>query len=204
MLNKRSFLKKAAAAVATMVLAPRAGFAGDDNPQAFIQTLGNRAIQTFSQKADKVQAKEKFRTLLTEGFDLPYIARLVVARHWNAASEPQRAEYVKLFERIIIDTYAGRFAEYSGETFRITGSTPAGDTDTNVGTQILRPSGPPIVVEWRVRKGGAGLKIIDVAVEGVSMVVTQRSEYAAVIEAAGGRFDGLLAMLRSKLSSLPG
>lgn len=203
MLNKRSFLK-AAAAVATTAMAPRVSFADDDSAQAFIQTLGNRAIQTFSQKADKAQSKEKFRTLLSEGFDLPYIARLVVARHWNAASEAQRAEYVKLFERIIIDTYAGRFAEYAGETFKITGSVSAGGGDTNVGTQILRPSGPPIAVEWRVRKGGSGLKIIDVAVEGVSMVVTQRSEYAAVIEAAGGRFDGLLTVLRDKLPRAPG
>lgn len=203
MLDKRSFLK-AAAAVATMAAAPCVSFAGDDGAQAFIQTLGNRAIQTFSKQQDKAQAKEKFRTLLSEGFDLPYIARLVVARHWNAASEAQRAEYVKLFERIIIDTYAGRFAEYSGETFKITGSVAASDTDTNVGTQILRPSGPPIAVEWRVRKAASGLKIIDVAVEGVSMVVTQRSEYASVIEAAGGRFDGLLTVLRNKLSSTSG
>lgn len=188
------------ATAATLPLIARPAFAQDPGASAFIQNLGNRAIKTFSDKGTKANAKEKFRALLVEGFDIPYIGRWVLGRYWNVANEAQRQEYMGLFERMIVDAYAGRFAEYSGETFKITGTRPEGDADSTVTTQIVRPSGPPINVDWRVRKNGAAYKIIDVAVEGVSMGVTQRSEFASVIQTNGGQFDGLLKVLRAKVA----
>lgn len=188
------------ATAATFPVIARPALAQDPGASAFIQKLGDRAIKTFSDKAAKAGAKEKFRALLVEGFDIPYIARWVLGRYWNVANDAQRQEYMGLFERMIVDAYAGRFAEYSGETFKITGARPEGEADSTVSTQIVRPSGPPINVDWRVRKNGATYKIIDVAVEGVSMGVTQRSEFASVIQTNGGQFDGLLKVLRAKVA----
>ncbi|MBV5334014.1 ABC transporter substrate-binding protein, partial [bacterium] len=124
-----------------------------------------------------------------------------LGRYWNVADETQRREYMTLFEKMIVDAYAGRFAEYSGETFKVAGVRPDGDVDSHVTTQIVRPSGPPVNVEWRVRKTGATYKIIDVVVEGVSMGVTQRSEFASVIQTNGGQVDGLLKALRAKVTA---
>ena len=200
--ERRSLLAAVAvfAAASALPAAIRPAQAQDAGAAAFIQKLGDRAIQTFSDKADKARAKEKFRTLLVEGFDVPYIGRWVLGRHWNVATEPQKQEYLGLFEKMIVDAYAGRFAEYSGETFKISGTRSEGEGDSSVTTQIVRPSGPPVNVDWRVRKAGATYKIIDVVVEGVSMGVTQRSEFASVIQSSGGQFDGLLKALRSKVS----
>lgn len=200
-IGRRAIVKAVAAVAVAAVfpLAARSALAQDAG--AFIQNLGDRAIKTFSDKANKAKAKEKFHTLLVEGFDVPYIARWVLGRYWNIANDAQRQEYLALFERMIVDAYAGRFAEYSGETFKITGTRPEGDADSSVTTQIVRPSGPPVNVDWRVRKAGATYKIIDVSVEGVSMGVTQRSEFASVIQSNGGQFDGLLKVLRAKVSA---
>jgi phospholipid transport system substrate-binding protein len=199
----RRFLLTAIAAFAAASALPaavRPASAQDAGAAAFIQNLGDRAIKTFSDKGDKVRAKEKFRTLLLDGFDVPYIGRWVLGRYWNVATDPQKQEYLGLFEKMIVDAYAGRFAEYSGETFKIIGVRPEGEGDNAVTTQIVRPSGPPVNVDWRVRKAGAAYKIIDVVVEGVSMGVTQRSEFASVIQTNGGQFDGLLKALRAKVS----
>ena len=100
----------------------------------------------------------------------------------------------------MVETYANRFVDYAGETFKITGATPAGDSDTMVSTQVVRPSGPPVNVEWRVRSRDGSHKIIDVVVEGVSMGVTQRSEFASVIQSNGGRIAGLIDALRQRVS----
>jgi phospholipid transport system substrate-binding protein len=78
---------------------------------------------------------------------------------------------------------------------------PAGTKDVVVSTRILRPSGPPIDADWRVRTTGERYRIIDVMVEGVSMVITQRSEFAAVVQRHG--LQGLIEVLRARTTKLP-
>ncbi|AWK86632.1 MlaC/ttg2D family ABC transporter substrate-binding protein [Azospirillum thermophilum] len=199
MLTRRLFVA-CAALLAVSSWAGRSVLAqADAGAGAFIQSLGNEAIATFSDKSvPRDQSVQKFRTLLYRGFDVPYIGRFVLGRFWNQATPQQQDEYQKLFEKMIVATYADRFVEYSGETFKITGSRPEGDTDAVVTTQIVRPNGPPVNVDWRVRKRDAGFKIIDVIVEGVSMSVTQRSEFASVISSSGGQIEGLLRAMRQK------
>jgi phospholipid transport system substrate-binding protein len=72
-----------------------------------------------------------------------------------------------------------------------------------VASQIVQPDGaPPVRVDWIVRKDGGGFRIADVSVEGVSMVLTQKQEFAAVIERSGG--GGVTALnkaIQDKLSS---
>ncbi|MFP5512306.1 MAG: phospholipid-binding protein MlaC [Alphaproteobacteria bacterium] len=205
MLTRRKFVACAALLAVSgwaghTLISPAAAQGADQGASAFIQKLGNDAIATFSDKSlARDQAIQRFRTLLYAGFDVPYIGRWVLGRYWNSANEAQRAEYQKLFEQLIVNTYAERFVEYSGETFRIVGTSPAGEADTMVTTQIVRPNGPPVNVSWRVRKSGADFKIIDVVVENVSMGVTQRQEFASVVEQNGGRIDGLIQALRQKV-----
>ncbi|WP_029011160.1 MlaC/ttg2D family ABC transporter substrate-binding protein [Azospirillum halopraeferens] len=202
MLTRRTFAATAALlALSGWVAAPSFAQPADAGARDFIERLGNEAISTFARTdLSRQQALSSFTRLLHEGFDVPYIGRWVLGRHWNAATPQQQQEYLNLFERLIVDTYANRFLEYSGETFRIAGSRPEGERDTMVQTQIVRPAGPPVQVEWRVRQQAPGtFKIIDVVVEGVSMGVTQRSEFASVVQSRGG-ITGLIDALRSRVS----
>lgn len=210
MLTRRKFVASAALLAVSswaghLLISPAAAQSADRGAAEFIQKLGNEAIATFSDKSlSRDQAIQRFRKLLYAGFDVPYIGRWVLGRYWNSATEAQRAEYQKLFEQLIVNTYAERFVEYSGETFKIIGTSPAGESDTMVTTQIVRPNGPPVNVSWRVRKVGSDFKIIDVVVENVSMGVTQRQEFASVIEQNGGRVEGLIQALRQKVGARAG
>lgn len=208
MLTRRHVLTGAAllALSGWAALSPASAQSADPGASAFIQKLGTEAINSFADKSQpKPQALAKFKTLLNEGFDVPYIGRWVLGRYWNQASPQQQQEYQHLFEQLIVKTYSERFVEYSGETFKITGSRLEGDTDTMVTTQIIRPAGgPPVAVDWRVRKRDAAYKIIDVVVEGVSMGVTQRQDFASVIQSNGGKIDGLIQALRQKTGQQPG
>ena len=204
MLTRRLFLVCAALlAVSSWAVRPANAQSADPGAVAFIQNLGNEAVSTFSNKSvPREQAVQRFRGLLYQGFDVPYIGRWVLGRYWNSASPQQQAEYQKLFEQLIVKTYADRFVEYSGETFKIIGNQPAGETDSSVTTQIVRPNGPPVNVDWRVRKRDNHYKIIDVMVEGVSMGITQRQEFASVIESNGGKVEGLIQALRRKVGQM--
>ncbi len=55
-----------------------------------------------------------------------------------------------------------------------------------------------MAVDWRVRQVGGGYKVVDILVEGVSMALTQRSDFASVIQRGGGDIEVLLEQLRQK------
>ena len=114
----------------------------------------------------------------------------------------QRADYLDLFGEFIVKTYAKRLGGYSGEAFVVLKSTVTGKKrDVIVKTRIDRPSGPSLKATWRVRKFGDQDKIIDVSVEGVSMAITQRQEFASVTRRSG--LEGLLQILRARTEHLP-
>jgi phospholipid transport system substrate-binding protein len=180
------------------VLAPAIPVAGAADPAAMISNLGSRALEVLGKGATQAQRTERFRELLRADFDVPGIARFVLGRYWNIATEEQRAEYVKLFEDYVAMAYATRLAEYTGETFKVTGSRPEAD-GAIVSSQIIRPGGAaPVKVDWRLTGRNGVYKISDVSVDGISMAVTQRSEFASVIQHNGGQVQGLIAMLRQR------
>ena len=180
--------------------APAIPAAAAADPTAMISNLGSRALEVLGKGATQSQRLDRFRELLRQDFDIPGIARFVLGRYWNTATEEQRAEYVKLFEDYVAMAYATRLAEYTGETFKVTGSRPDAD-GAIVSSQIVRPSGAaPVKVDWRLTGRDGKYKISDVSVDGISMAVTQRSEFASVIQHNGGQVQGLITMLRQKTS----
>jgi phospholipid transport system substrate-binding protein len=194
---RRSFLA-AALMVLAVFLAPAVPAAGAADPAALISNLGSRALEVLGKDATQSQRVARFHDLLREDFDVPGIARFVLGRYWNSATEEQRAEFTKLFEQYIAVAYATRLAEYTGEAFKVTGSRPDAD-GAIVSSQIVRPAGAaPVKVDWRLTGRNGVYKIADVSVDGISMAVTQRSEFASVIQHNGGQVQGLIAMLRDK------
>ncbi len=174
------------------------------SPEAgtFIVTLADRAIAGLADKeASRTDRESRFRMLLTDGFDVPHIARFVLGRYWRVASEAERTEYLQLFEDFIVHSYSQRFGEYAGENLKVAGTRNMPDGEAMVLTDLLRPSGPPVKVEWRMRRDRDSFKITDVVVEGVSMSITQRDDFSATIQRSGGRVDALLGVLRDKVKT---
>ncbi len=167
----------------------------------FVQDLGNQAIAIISNKAaGKEQRAEKFRNMLRNSFDLMTIGRFVIGRSWNAATPEEQKEYMNLFEELVIKTYGDRMSLYTGEGFVVTGVRPETEKDTIVNSQITHPDGSkPATIDWRVRQRDGKLGVIDVVVEGVSLSVTQRQEYAAVIQNNDGKISALLDKMREQV-----
>jgi phospholipid transport system substrate-binding protein len=195
----RAFLTALLIAVAFVVVRPAAA-AGDADPaaSAFMQKLGNDAIHELTDPAVPAPERQaRFRRLLDEHFDMPAISRFVLGRYWRTADEAQRAEFQKLFEDFIVGSYSARFSEYRGEAFAVVGSNAESGGTVLVHSKIDMPTSEDIRVDWRLRGRGGDYAIVDIIVEGVSMAVTQRSEFASVIQSRGG-VDGLIEALRTK------
>ena len=168
----------------------------------FIQWLAQQAIAVLGASNSTLETREaEFRRLLSQGFEMPFIGRFVLGRYWRTATPEQREDYQALFAEYILRTYSSRLGGYAGETFSVTGARPAGKQDILVATRIDRPSGPPIKADWRVRVFDNEYKIIDIMVEGISMAVTQRSEFTNVVRSQG--FEGLLQALRARTERMP-
>ena len=167
--------------------------------EQFIQDLGDRTLAVLEQPVGPQQKLDELKLLLDQSTDLELVARLVLGRYWRQATPEQQAEYVQLFKQLVMQTMAERFSWYTGETFEITGAKPVDDRDTVVSTRIFRPgaTGQPIAVDWRVRSADGRYSIIDIVAEGVSMVVTQRSEVASVVSQKG--MDGLIQSMKDRL-----
>ncbi len=177
------------------------GSASMNGAVQFIHTLGNQAITTLRATNLTLEQREAhFRGLLARSFDLRFIGRFVLGKHWRSATADQKNDYLDLFSEYILQTYSSRFGGYSGQSLTVVGARQASEKDIVVQTQIDRPSGSLILAEWRVRAKGAQYGIIDIAVEGVSMAVTQRSEFGAVVQRNG--IPGLLALLRARTTKI--
>lgn len=185
------------ALTALFFFVPREATAQD--ARGFVSTLGTEAIQVLGPSVSPAQRLARFRELFRNDFDVPGIGQFVLGRYWRAATPQEQQEFLALFQEYIVRAYSTRLAEYGGEPFRVTGSRPNGG-ETVVSSEIIRANGSRIAVDWYLIDRGGAHKITDVYVGGVSMKVTQRDEFASVIQRNGGQVGALIAQLRQKLA----
>ncbi|HYM01430.1 MAG TPA: ABC transporter substrate-binding protein [Stellaceae bacterium] len=186
------------------------GFTGADlraapaaDAAGFINDLVNKGLEALGNtQLTQADREKQFRALLLDDFDMQRISRFVLGRYWNEASDQDKQNFEHLFRDYVVHAYSSRFSQYSGQQVKVTGQRPESETTTIVMSQIIQPNGaPPAKVDWRVRKGDGGYKIVDVDVEGVSMLITQREEFGTVIQRNGGTVAGLNQALQQKLAS---
>jgi len=156
-------------------------------------------------KSDKqLAAGDKQKALkLAEEKVLPYIdfeesTRLAVGRAWPQATPEQKKRLVTEFRNMLVRTYSNAIEGYQGQTLKVLpsrGKQEAKDEAT-VRTQFVRAGGKPLPIEFQMRKAGQQWKVYDITVEGVSLVLTYRSEFDAVVKQDG--IDGLIKRLSEK------
>jgi phospholipid transport system substrate-binding protein len=192
--------------VSFATLATQSAMAQDITKEAatFVESLGARAVEVASDKDLTESARNRrFHDMFVEGFDVPAIGRFVLGRSWHGATEAERAEFLKLFEDMVVKSYARRFADYKGERFAVDSSRSDGADHAIVGMTVALPNADPVRVEWRVSRvtdPPGKLKIADVVVEGVSMSVTQQQEFGSLIQRNGGQIGPLLTAMRERIA----
>jgi phospholipid transport system substrate-binding protein len=186
--------------VAAIAVAQPSAATSDATPAAgaFIQDLGNDAIRELTDRAIPQSEREaRFRGLLVDRFDMAAISKFVLGRYWRSTNEAQRMEFQRLFVDFIVGSYSVRFSEYLGEGVKVTGSSAEDGGTILVHSKIDMPASEDIHVDWLLRRANENFAIVDIIVEGVSMDVTHRSEFASVIQDHGG-VNGLIEALRTK------
>lgn len=197
---------RAAALALIAIFASISLSAADDQESAeavFIRSLADRATQALRDESRSLEEREShFRSLLQEGFALKKIGRFVVGRYWRQMTPEQQADYLQLFGEWVVRTYSSRLGGYADQSFEVVKTVDTGDSDIFVRTRLDHPDyAKPINIDWRVRKYGDRFKILDVVIEGISMLITQRQEFGAVLGKSG--VEGLIETMRVRVSKFP-
>ncbi len=178
--------------------------AADDGPGAFVSRLGNKTIANMTDVSlSETDRESQFRGLLREGFDVKAIGHFVLGKYRRTASPETVDRFVQVFEEYIVSLYAKQFSRYNGEKFiveKVVATTRP--SDSMVMTKIIPTGGSePIRVDFQVRNLGDKFKILDVRVEGVSMVLAERDEFTSYIAKNGGRVEALIDTLRQRTAA---
>jgi len=197
--TRRTLLTVTLALLVSAAVATTATSQQDDDPVQFVRSLGQQAVGLLADDTISSTDREReFRELLIDRFDMPSIGRLVMGRHWRQASVAQRDLFGPLFEDFVVGTYSRRLDAYRGEQLTVGRTRKVGKKVTAVGSQVTRGRGQPVDVDWMLHRKDGRWFVIDVVIEGVSMVISQRSEFATVISQQGG-IHGLIENLRTRI-----
>ncbi len=172
------------------------------NAETFMKTIGDEVISLLTDKTITDQERaNQFREILQTRFNVKAIGKFVLGRYWKQASDEEKQKFLELFKETTVASYATRFKEYTSERFEILNSRAEPDGGVIVSSQIVRPNGQVIPIDWKIFEKNGELRIYDVILEGISMGITQRSEYASVIQKGGGRIEAINQALEQKLTT---
>ena len=168
---------------------------------AFIRSLGAELLAIQAEAGDGATATRSARLegLIRRGFDLDLTSQLVLGKYWNRATQAHRQAFKELFAKYLLHSYARHLRAYRVETLAIVSSNPVGKSDFLVETRVEGAQGDdPANPIWRLRRRDGGFKIIDVHVDGISLALTERSQFGSVIRRNG--LDGMLSALRERVA----
>ena len=192
---RRLAFRLAAGAAIALVAAP--AFANDPAAE-LVSATAAQAIDIIKTTAAGPQRQAAIQQVLQTRFDLPYMAQTALGTHWTKATPEQQARFVKATETAEAKAYSERFGQYAGQTLAIGKATARPNGVFIVDSRLNQTNGQPIKLEWEVRQLPAGLRITDVKIEGVSMVMTRRSDFNSYIQQNGGKVQPLIDELESR------
>lgn len=165
-----------------------------------VRTTTDRTVTRLREQKAELQAHpEKIYDLIHElvipHFDFTSIAKWVLGSNWRSATEQQRADFTLQFRTLLVRTYAKALLEYSDEEIRFLSSVNSPESNVvMVKTEVDSPGGgAPTPINYRMHISGGEWKVIDVSVDGVSLISTYRGSFASEISKSG--LDNLIAKL---------
>jgi phospholipid transport system substrate-binding protein len=177
-------------------------FAQDLGPEELVKKITDDVLAAIKSDQQLAAGDRQKAVKLAEEKILPYVdfeeaTRLAVGRGWAQATPEQKKQLVQEFRNMLVRTYSNAIGTYEGQTMKVLPSrVKPGDSEATVRNQFIRPGAKPVLLDYSMRKTAQGWKIYDIVVEGVSLVLTYRSEFDAIVKQDG--VDGLIKRLAQK------
>jgi phospholipid transport system substrate-binding protein len=145
-------------------------------PDALVKRVAEDVVATIRsdpqiQAGNQARIREVIEVKLLPNFDFTRMTALAMGKNWRAATPEQQVRLTDEFRTLLVRTYSGALNKYRDEKieYKPLRMNPA-DTDVTVRTQVVKPGGTPVQIDYSMEKGAAGWKAYDVIVGGVSLV----------------------------------
>ena len=188
--------------LAGSLLLPLAAHAETDPAKAvlFVKQAGLDLAATVSGAQTPDDKQARMEPYLQRVVDEDGVARFCLGRYWTTATPAQRTEYLRLFRLVLLRGVVNRLGSYQAGSVSVSVNTPVQKPDgIYVPTVVERAGNKPVNITWMVTEIDGGLRIEDVVAEGMSLRMTQRSDYASFLAHNGGSVDALLDALRKQV-----
>ncbi len=170
--------------------------------KVFLEKLGQEVIEKVSNiDITDSERQNNFKKLYLSSFDNYYISKFVLGRYWKTIDKQVQKKFVDSFNNYIVATYAPKFKGWEG-TFKAVDS-QIENNYYNVKMNVINKEGPKMKMMWKlyINKNNK-FKILDVNLEGVSMLVTQRAEFLSVIKNHPQGVFGLIDAMNKRASAV--
>lgn len=142
------------------------------------------------------QRRARIEKIVYVRFDFETMSRLVLARNWRRFDPAQREEFIGEFKRHLSRSYGARLARYEQEEVDVTGAREEKRGDVTVLTVIHGGQFDGAAIDYRMRNREDAWRVIDVIIEGISLVSNFRSQFKDVVSRDGP--SGLIEQLASR------
>ena len=184
-------------ALSLLVLPCTAASHASSAPEAIVEQMAGQALDVLRDKSlDTDTKRERLEEIVYRNLDFDTLSKLVMARNWRKLSAAQQDEFKREFKKHLSATYGDNVDNYRNESVQILGRREEKRGDITVKSKILRGGNDDVMVDYRLRQRGGDWRIIDVVVEGVSLVANFRAQFQDIMSNGGA--DRLLELLREK------
>lgn len=165
---------------------------------AFVeQFMAEAQVLLADEKLGDGQRAQVFRGLLDSGFDFEVITRYVLDEHWYKASVEDRTAFRRAFADYLFTIYEGHLGGFDEVQLKVIAARQKGDRGAQVRSRVLKTSdGTTLNVEWRLWQANGGWRIVDVLVQGVSLVKAYREQFDSLVDGSPGDVAAVLAALQ--------
>jgi len=174
-------------------------FASFEAEEKFVSNFADNAISILSNESlDASQKNIQFTELVMSSIDMNLISKFVLSKYWKLATDDQKNAYLAAFKQYFISSYANKLDQYSGEKVVIVSSNAA-KKFVIVKSNIVRDGTDTLKIEldWRLLTKDGQTKIIDLSIEGISLIIAQREEFQSFLANNDNSLDALINKLNS-------
>lgn len=170
-------------------------------PDALVKNVTEEVLSILRkdkdiQSGDRQRAINLIETKVAPHFDFGRMTSLAVGRSWQQADAEQRKALTGEFRTLLVRTYANSLTAYRDQTVSFKPSKAGAGDEVTVRSQINKPGGQPIPLDYSLAKSDGGWKVFDVAISNISLVTNYRNTFASEVQKGG--IAGLLKALQEK------
>ena len=171
--------------LSALLITTNFSFANEKTVESFVNSVAHKIIKVVtSTSSSETQKRSEIKSIISNNFDIKWMSKFVLGRNYKALSPAKQKEYQKLYLNYLVGNYFPIMVKYDNDKFVINHINKASKTSYNVDTTIQRVDKPTVSIRYHIRDKSS-LKAVDMIVEGISTIISQRSEFDSIIQQEG-------------------